>query len=194
MEKIILASNNSHKIKEFSEILKGSEILTLNDIGFAGDIEETGTTFLENALIKAKAVSAFLKEKNMSATVIADDSGLCVEALGGEPGVYSARYSGEHGNGSENRKKLLEKMEGETNRKAYFVCCLVKYFPDNTFVHVEGKTFGQIATEEHGSTSFGYDSLFLSDDLKKSFGEATSEEKNSVSHRNRAIHLLMQAK
>lgn len=191
MEKIILASNNEHKIKEFSQIFSDKQVLSLKDIGYENEIEETGKTFLENALIKAKTISKFLKEKGIFASVIADDSGLCVEALNGEPGVYSARYAGEHGNKVENRKKLLKKLEGIKNRKAYFNCTLVKYFPSGMYIVAEGKTYGQIIHEEQGDKSFGYDCLFLSDDLNKVFGLATSEEKNSVSHRNRAIQILI---
>lgn len=191
MEKIILASNNEHKVKEFSQIFADKQVLSLKDIGYKNEIEETGETFLENALIKAKTISKFLKEKGIVASVLADDSGLCVEVLNGEPGVYSARYAGGHDNKEANRKKLLKKLEGAKNRKAYFVCCLVKYFPNDTYIVAEGKTYGQITHEEKGDKSFGYDCLFLSDDLGKVFGLATSEEKNSVSHRKRAIEILI---
>lgn len=192
MEKIILASNNSHKIKEFSQIFTDKQILSLSDIGYFEDIEETGDTFLENALIKAKTISTWLKQKNITASVVADDSGLCVEALDGAPGVYSARYAGTHGNSAENRKKLLDELKEKTNRKAHFLCTLVEFFPDGTYIAADGRTFGQITYEEFGDKSFGYDCLFLSDDLKKTFGQASSEEKNAVSHRNRAILQLIE--
>lgn len=187
MEKIILASNNEHKVKEFSQIFCEKQILSLKDIDYQEDIEETGNTFFENALLKAKTISNFLRNKGIYAPVISDDSGLCVDALGGEPGIYSARYAGGHGNKEENRKKLLKKLEGIENRKAHFNCTLVKYFPNDSYLVGEGKTYGQITREEFGDKSFGYDCLFLSDDLGKVFGLATSEEKNSVSHRKRAI-------
>lgn len=192
MEKIVLASNNKNKIKEIKEIFKNKEILTLIDIGFTEEIEETGKTFEENALIKAKAISEYLKSKNLEYDIIADDSGLCINALDGAPGVYSARYAGEHGNSAENRKKVLTKLNDKDDRTAYFVCCIILYKPDDNYISVEGRTNGVITTEEIGDKGFGYDSIFLSDDLKKTFGEATSEEKNSVSHRGRAIQKLLQ--
>ena len=187
----ILASNNKHKIKEFKQIFKEDEILSLNDIGYYEEIAETGTTFLENALIKAKTIHEYLKKTNKAATVIADDSGLCVNSLNGEPGVYSARYSGDH-NDAQNREKLLNELKDKSDRSAYFVCLIVEYLEDGSYVFVEGKTYGKILEEEKGDTSFGYDCLFYSTELKKSFGEATNEEKNSVSHRGRAIVSLIE--
>ncbi len=192
MEKIILASNNKHKISEFRQMLD-CEVLSLEDIGFVDEIVEDGETFLENSLIKAKAVSKFLKEKNIVANVIADDSGLCVNALDGRPGIYSARYAVEH-NDKANRQKLLQELEGKADRSAYFVCLIVKLFSDGHYVSVEGRTYGKILTEEKGDTSFGYDCLFFSDELQKSFGQATSEEKNAVSHRGRALKKLLELK
>lgn len=191
MEKIVLASNNKHKIKEFKEIFKDKEILSLEDIDYHDEIEENGKSFSENSLIKASTISKYLKSKNLEYDVIADDSGLCVPALNGEPGIYSARYSGGHGNDKKNREKVLNNMEGLTDRRAYFVCSIVLYKPNDEFINVEGKTYGTITNKEIGDTSFGYDSIFLSDDLNKTFGEATEEEKNSVSHRARAIAELL---
>ena len=187
MKTIVLASNNIHKIKEFKEIYKEDKILSLNDIGYTEEIEENGKTFLENALTKAKAIYEYLKEKNIEAYVIADDSGLCVPSLNGEPGVYSARYAGIHNDSARNRKKLLENLKDKLNRDAYFTCFLVEYFPNGSYIYSQGKTAGYILKEEKGDTSFGYDCIFYSDELLKSFGEATSDEKNSVSHRGRAI-------
>lgn len=191
MQTIVLASNNKHKIKEFKDMYPTSKILSLADIGYNEDIEETGETFLENVNIKAKTIVNFLKEKGVAdVAVMADDSGLCVEALGGAPGVYSARYAGGHGNDAMNRKKILKELEREKNRKAYFVCVLVKYFPDGSCISAEGRTYGTILKDERGDKSFGYDCLFYSDELGKSFGEATPDEKNGVSHRGRAIKTL----
>lgn len=192
MERLVLASNNKNKIREFREIFKDREILSLNDIGYFDEIEETGETFLENALIKASSISKYLKNKNIFCDVIADDSGLCVESLNGEPGVYSARYAGIHGDDTKNRQKLLNELKDKENRKAYFVCNIVLYKPDDTYINVEGRTYGTIADEERGSKTFGYDCLFLSDDLHKTFGEATSLEKNKVSHRARALEKLLE--
>ena len=188
MKRIVLASNNKHKIKEVKEIL-GIEILTLNDIGYLEEIDETGSTFLENALIKASTISKYLKEKKLDYDVIADDSGICCEALNLAPGVYSARYSGGHRNSKANRDKLINELKGK-NKKAYFDCVMVLYHTDGTYEYKEGKTYGEIINEERGDTSFGYDCIFLSDDLGKTFGEATSEEKNEVSHRYRALKQL----
>ena len=188
MRKIVLASNNKHKIKEFNEMLGNVEILTLNDVGFNKEIIEDGNSFQENSLIKAKEVSNYLKENNLDYDVIADDSGICLDSLGGKPGIYSARYSG-LGTDKSNRDKLIKDLEGK-DKTAYFVCNLVLYHIDGTYVHKEGRTYGTITEEEKGDTSFGYDCIFLSKDLNKTFGEATSKEKNSVSHRTRALEEL----
>lgn len=185
MDRFVLASNNKHKIKEFKEIM-GNEILSLDDIGFNEEIEENGTSFLENALIKAKAVSKYLKEKGLDYAVVADDSGLEVDSLNGEPGIYSARYASNHDH-KENRNYLIKRLEGIENKNAHFTCCLVKYMPDDTYISAYGRTYGHIIEEELGDTSFAYDCIFFSHELNKTFGEASAEEKNSVSHRKRAI-------
>ena len=187
MKEIVLASNNIHKIKEFNEILNNVEILTLSDIGYLEEIEETGETFLENALIKASTISKYLKSKNLDYDVLADDSGLCCLGIDLAPGVYSARYAGEHVTPKDNRIKLIKELK-DKDKSAYFICTIVLYHIDGTYEYKEGKTYGKIIDEEKGDTSFGYDSIFLSDDLGKTFGEATSDEKNSVSHRFRALN------
>lgn len=192
MKQIILASNNSHKIKEFREIFNNYEILSLNDIWFTDDIVEDGETFLDNALIKCRALQKFLIEKWIDAEIMADDSWLCVNALDGAPGVYSARFAGEHWDNVANRAKLLKEMEWKDDRSAYFLCCIVKMYPNWEYIYSEWKTFGHILTEEVWDNSFCYDCLFFSDDLQKSFWEATDEEKNSVSHRWRAIAGLIE--
>lgn len=186
MKKIVLASNNKHKIKEFKEMLENVEIITLSDIGYEEEIEETGDTFLDNALIKVKTISEYLKKKNLDYDVISDDSGLCCIGLDLGPGVYSARYAGEHVTVKQNRDKLIANLK-EKNKEAYFICTIVLYHMDGTYEYATGKTYGKIIDEEIGDTSFGYDCIFLSDELNKTFGEATSEEKNSVSHRFRAL-------
>lgn len=185
MRKIVLASNNKHKVKEIKEMLSDIELLTLNDIGFNEEIDETGTTFLENALIKAETVSNFLKNNNLDYDVLSDDSGLSCIALDGKPGVYSARYASDH-DIKLNRSKLISDLK-DKDKKAYFNCTLVLYHIDGKYEYAEGKTYGTIIEEEKGDTSFGYDCIFLSDDLNKTFGEATEQEKNSVSHRFRAL-------
>lgn len=189
MEKIVVASSNAHKISEMKQILTNFELLTMSEVGFEGDIEETGTTFKENAEIKADAVYKYLQSKSLNYGVLADDSGLCVNALNGEPGVYSARYCGDH-NFELNRRKLLDELNGKNDRSAYFLCAVVYIKPDGTKYFTEGKTFGQIDLVELGDKSFGYDCLFVSDDLHKSFGLCTHEQKNSVSHRFRALQQL----
>lgn len=179
-EKIVVASGNAHKIEEIKSIFKGVELLTMAEAGFEGDIEETGKTFAQNALIKAKTVC-----ESLGVPVIADDSGLCVDALGGAPGIYSARYSG--GDSAQNRALLLRNMADKSDRTAKFVCAVCLYFPDGRNFFGEGYTYGKILSEEAGERGFGYDPLFFSDDLGKSFGLATEDEKNSVSHRYRAL-------
>ena len=189
MKKIVLASNNKNKIKEFRKMISNYEVLTLNDIGYLEDIEENGKTFKDNALIKAKAIHEYLKSKDLDYIVVAEDSGLCCTSLNGEPGVYSARYAGNHDNQA-NRDKLRKNLKGK-NRESYYLCCIVLYYPDGVVKDFEGKTYGEIIDEETGSTEFGYDSIFLSLYLGKTFGEATEDEKNSVSHRGRAISKLV---
>ena len=190
MEKIILASNNAHKIKEFKEIFNTYEVVPMKEIGFNEDIIEDGTTFEENSKIKTSAISNFLKSKNLNYMVMADDSGLCVEALNGEPGVYSARYGGNH-NDQQNRDFLLKNLEGKINRNAKFVCVITLQKPNGETIVGKGEVNGTILTKEVGDTSFGYDCLFHSTELNKCFGLATAEEKNSVSHRGRAIKDLL---
>ncbi len=188
MKKIILASNNKHKVKEFREMLPEYEILPLEDIGYYDDIVEDGETFLDNALIKAKAVVSFLNSKDFKEDVIvvADDSGLCINALGGAPGVHSARYAGDH-TVEANRQKVLNELKDKQDRSAYFITVLAVMNLDGEYKFVEGKTFGDITPDVRGYAGFAYDPIFYSYELGKTFGEATAEEKNSVSHRARAI-------
>lgn len=191
MKKIILASGNEHKVEEIRDMFLGYEVLSLNDIGFEGDIVEDGSTFLENSTIKVKAVEKFLKEqgKNFDCYIIADDSGLCVDALNGAPGIFSARFGGDH-DFVKNRKKLLDELEDKDDRSAHFECCITLIEPNGKLSHFEGRCFGKILTEEIGDKSFGYNCLFYSTELEKSFGLASMEERNSVSHRGRAIQKL----
>ena len=188
MEKLVLASNNEHKVIEYKLMLDKYEILTLKDIGFYEEIEENGQTFLENALIKARAVNKFLKEKGLDYDILADDSGLCVPSINNEPGIHSARYSGNH-DAKACRDKLRKNLVGK-DKKAFFVTVIVLYHMDGSYIYKEGKSYGTIIDEERGDTSFGYESIFLSDDLGKTYGEATREEKNQVSHRFRALEQL----
>lgn len=190
MKTIVVASNNKHKIKEIKEILTGYNVLTLNDIGFHDEIIEDGKTFEENALIKARTIHNYLKSKNLNHIVLADDSGLCVDALNGAPGVYSARYAKEHSDDQANRDKLLKELEGK-DRTANFVCNIVLYYPNGEYKTFVGKTEGKITKEEIGNKSFGYDCIFYSNELNKTFGEAKDEEKNVVSHRGRALKEML---
>ena len=184
MEKtVVAATGNAHKLTEIRAILCEWNVISAKEAGFFGDVEETGETFAENALLKARAVCA-----STGIPALADDSGLCVDALDGAPGVYSARYSG--GGDKENRELLLKNLAGKENRRAYFACAIALAFPNGSLITAEGRTYGEILFEERGVNGFGYDSLFFSEDLKKSFGEATDEEKNSVSHRGRALREL----
>ena len=186
-QRIVLASGNAHKIREIGEMLPEFEVVGYKELGFDQEIVEDGNTFYENALIKAKTVSEAL---NLPA--LADDSGLEVECLGGAPGVYSARYAGEPCDNARNRAFLLENMKNSQNRKARFVSCIVLYNPNGQIVCAEGYVDGEILEEEQGNNGFGYDCLFYSYDLKKCFGIATDEEKNSVSHRGRALRALLE--
>lgn len=179
-ESIVVASGNRHKIEEIKAIFKGVKLVSMSEAGFTGDIDENGKTFKENAYIKAKAVYDAVK-----LPVLADDSGLCVDALDGAPGVYSARFSG--GTSADNRALLLRRLEGIPNRRARFTCAVCYISQDGKAIFGEGCTEGRILFEEIGEKGFGYDSLFYSADLEKSFGEATEVEKNSVSHRYRAL-------
>ena len=174
MKKIVLASNNKHKITEISQILNNQEIITMEQIGFDKEIIEDGTTFLENALIKAKTISEFIKDKGLDYDVLSDDSGLCCEALDGKPGIYSARYSENH-NDKANRDKLIKDLEGK-DKTAYFNCTMVLYHIDGTYEHVDGKTYGKIIDHEVGDTSFGYDCIFLSKDLNKTLYIGTEDD------------------
>ena len=187
-ETLVVATGNKHKLQEIQEIFKDVRVVSAREAGYTGDPEETGATFEENAVIKARAAAEAL---NLPA--LADDSGLCVAALGGAPGIYSARYAGGHGDDKKNREKLLAELGDEKNRAAYFRSAAALCFPQSMggkTVTATGDTHGRILTREEGENGFGYDCLFYSDDLCKSFGVASAEEKNAVSHRFRALTAL----
>lgn len=188
VETLVVATGNKHKLQEIQEIFKDVRVVSAREAGYLGDPEETGATFEENAIIKARAAAEAL---NLPA--LADDSGLCVAALGGAPGIYSARYAGGHGDDKKNREKLLAELGDEKNRAAYFRSAAALCFPQSMggkTVTATGDTHGRILTREEGENGFGYDCLFYSDDLCKSFGVASAEEKNAVSHRFRALTAL----
>jgi len=190
MRRLIVASNNAHKIKEIKEILKDIpvEILSLREAGIDADIEETGSTFLENAYLKAKGIWSMVD----SSMVLADDSGLSVESLGGDPGIYSARFAGEHGNDRKNNEKLLGLLKGknEQERRASFICAMVLIAEDGREVDVVGRIDGTIAEEERGANGFGYDPVFYLQEYGKTFAEMDSETKNRISHRANALSKL----
>ncbi|ABR32544.1 XTP/dITP diphosphatase [Clostridium beijerinckii] len=195
MKKLILASNNKKKIKEMKEILKeiDIEVRSLEDERIDIDVVEDGKTFEENAKKKAKEIYEYLLErKDSNFIVLADDSGLEVNYLNGEPGIYSARYAGEHGNDSKNNEKLLNKLKGvlKSNRGAKFICQLAMFTDKGEYFKVTGEVEGYIIEELHGDGGFGYDPLFFYEPLDKTFAELTSEEKNEISHRGKALKEL----
>ena len=187
--RIIAATGNVGKIKEIKKIFSDDnlEIISMGEIGIDIDIEENGTTFEENALIKARTISKMTGE-----IALADDSGLCVEALGGAPGIYSARYAGEDATDAQRIEKLLGELLGEGNRKAKFVSVIAVVFPDGMELTADGEVYGRIADEVYGDGGFGYDPVFISDELGKTFGQASADEKNEISHRARAIKKMYQ--
>ena len=182
--KMVLASKNAHKLTEMSAILSqvGIEVVLESDVGVDVDVEETGTTFEENAAIKATAV--------MQATglpAIADDSGLCVTALGGGPGVYSARYGGEGLNDAQRYQLVLQNLQGQVDRSAKFVSCICCAFPNGDVITARGECPGLITYSPRGSGTFGYDPIFLVPEKRKTFAEMEGEEKNAISHRGVAL-------
>ncbi|MEG1805708.1 MAG: XTP/dITP diphosphatase [Clostridia bacterium] len=188
MMDIVIASNNKNKLREFRQMLKNNfdNIYSLSDLNIDIDVEETADTFEGNALLKAKAVGEIAHM-----TALSDDSGLIVDALNGEPGVYSARYSGENSTDEKNNEKLLKNMQGVENRSARFVSAIVLYYPNGKYLTTYGTVEGKILEKPDGDGGFGYDPLFFCNELNKSFGIATAEEKNSLSHRARALENLL---
>lgn len=195
MKRLIIASNNAHKVEEIKEMLKDFhyEILSLKDAGIDIDVEEDQETFMGNAHKKALEIFNSLSEEERGSTlVLSDDSGLSVDHLHGAPGVYSARYSGVAHDDHANNEKLLRELHGlgEEDRKARFITAMV-LLGEGIDIRVLGEAKGRILTERAGEKGFGYDPLFYSFDLEKSFAEATGEEKNMVSHRGNALKNLV---
>ena len=181
---LIFATHNNNKVKEVTKMLPSYlSMKSLTDINFFDEIEETGTTFEENAQLKAKTIF-----DKTGKNIFADDSGLVIEALDGAPGVYSARYAGT-GKDEDNIAKALKELEGKTNRKAYFISifCLIL---DGKEYFFEGRVNGTITTEIMGDNGFGYDPIFIPDGFSKSFAQMSSEEKNAISHRGKAVEKL----
>lgn len=185
LRKLVFASNNKHKLEEARAILGDRfEVVSLADIDCHDDIPETAETLEGNALIKAR----WVKER-YGFDCFADDTGLMVEALEGAPGVYSARYAGEHCSFADNVNKMLREMEGKENRKAYFATVIALILNGETYTF-EGKVDGYIATEPSGEGGFGYDPIFVAEETGKSFAVMAPEEKNAISHRGRAMRKL----
>ena len=188
--KVILASKNPHKLTELSTILSGLgfEIALESEYGLDIEVEETGTTFEENSLLKAEAVM-----RASGLPVLADDSGLMVDALGGAPGVYSARYGGKHTD-AERMDLLLENLSGvpEEKRTAKFVCVITCLWPDGRRIVARGERPGRILTERHGSSGFGYDPVFFVPEYGMSYAELAPEVKNSISHRAAALQKFLE--
>lgn len=189
--KLILASNNEHKLVEIRAILGGEfdEILSLREAGIAHETVEDGSTFLENAEKKAREIMEI-----SGCCALADDSGLCVDALGGAPGIYSARYSGVHGDDKANNRRLLADLADvpDDRRGAHFTCAIVLARPDGTEVSAEGYFYGVIAHEEAGSNGFGYDPLFYLPEYGCTSAQLAPEEKNRISHRSQALRFLVE--
>ena len=188
MKTLLLATHNAHKVEEFRAILasldgagNAFQVLSYRDVPDIPEVDETGATFAANALLKAEAGAA------LGYITVADDSGLAVDALGGAPGIFSARYAGVHGDDAANNRKLLSELDGVTDRGAHYVCAIACVFPDGRRFTVEGTCEGQILTAPRGEGGFGYDPLFLIPGTGKTFAEMTPEEKNSRSHRTAAL-------
>lgn len=175
---LVVATHNAHKLREISEILPGWMI-----VPDSPDVEETEKTFCGNARLKALAIAP----RHPGAWIMADDSGLSVDALGGAPGVYSARYAGLDGDSAANNALLLKNLEGVEDRSAHFTCAIALVAPDGKVYDIEERSSGRIAKKNSGAGGFGYDPLFIPDGYEKTFAELGPEEKNAISHRGRAL-------
>ena len=182
--KLIIASNNAHKIYEIKKILSGcfDEIISLKEAGIEHETIEDGKTFMENARKKAREITEISGE-----CALADDSGICVDFLGGEPGIYSARYSGEHGRDEENNALVLKKLGDSEERGAHYTAAISLAYPDGRFVEAEGYLYGDITKEPRGSGGFGYDPLFVPKGENRTVAEMSDDEKNQISHRANAL-------
>lgn len=186
--KIVAATKNNGKIREIKRIFKDMniDVVSMEDEDFDDiEVEESGDTFQKNALIKARAVAMLTDD-----IVLADDSGLCVDALDGRPGIFSARYAGENATDKDKINKLLHEMDGKVDRSAKFVTAVAVILPDGTELVTTGEVSGHILTEPAGENGFGYDPIFYCDELGKTFAQADGDEKNSVSHRARALKAM----
>ena len=187
--KLILASNNAHKLAEMKAILAPyfDEIVSMGEAGIEHETVEDGKTFMENAVKKAKELAEI-----SGCCAIADDSGLCVDALAGGPGIFSARFAGVHGDDKANNALLLKELEGEHDRGAHYTCAIALAWPDGRLLTAEDYLDGEIAYDERGTNGFGYDPLFLLKELGLRTAELSPEEKNRISHRGKALRKLFE--
>ena len=187
MQKLLVATGNSHKTDEIRAILGAGYVVSdLKAHPELPEVEETGTTFLENATLKAVEIS-----KQVDGLILSDDSGLEVDALGGEPGVYSSRYAGEAGNDAANNKKLLHELQGKDNRKARFRCVMVLAQDGEVLTSFDGAVEGRMLSELHGEGGFGYDPLFVPDGYEQTFSQLSEGIKNQLSHRAVAMQKVV---
>ncbi len=186
--KLIIASNNKHKIYEIKTILgdKFDEILSLREADIDHETVEDGTTFMENALKKAKEIADI-----SGCPSLADDSGITAHALGDAPGVYSARFAGVHGDDAANNARLLSELRGKGDKTAHYTCAIALVYPDGNTVTAEGYMYGRITEDARGERGFGYDPIFIPEGESRTVAEMSDEEKNKISHRGRALEALL---
>ena len=186
---LIIASNNAHKIYEIKKILAGrfDSIRSMHEAGVEHETVEDGTTFLENARKKARELCELT-----GMCALADDSGISAHALGGAPGIFSARYAGVHGDDEANNAKLLRELSDKTDKGAHYTCAMVLAFPDGREIFAEGYMYGEITENRRGTHGFGYDPIFVPTGEERTVAEMSDEEKNAISHRGRALELLVE--
>lgn len=187
--KLIIASNNKHKIYEIKKILGNcfESIESLREAGIDHETVEDGTTFMENALKKAREISELA-----GCVALADDSGITAHALGDRPGVYSARFSGGHGDDEANNRLLLELLSDKEDKSAHYTCAMALAYPDGSVITAEGYMYGHITPEARGEHGFGYDPIFIAEGESRTVAEMSDEEKNAISHRGKALALLLE--
>ena len=184
-EKLVVATGNKNKLKEIAEIFVEFDVVSQKEMGFDVDVEETGVTFAENALIKARAAAT------IGMIGVGDDSGLTVDALGGEPGIYSARYSGGHGNDEDNNNLLIANLKPHSDKTAHYTAAVAVVYPDGREVCAEGYMYGRIIDTPRGDRGFGYDPIFIPEGEERTVAEMSDEEKNTISHRAMALKNLL---
>ena len=187
--KLIIASNNKHKIYEIKKILgsRFEQIVSLSEAGIKHETVEDGTTFMENALKKAREIAEI-----SGCAALADDSGICADALGGEPGIYSARYSGGHGNDEDNNNLLIKNLADKEDKSAHYTAAIALVFPDGREIVAEGYMYGRIIDTPRGNRGFGYDPIFVPTGETRTVAEMSDEEKNAISHRSRGLMALLE--